>query len=183
MIDIFLTTFSRTAHNERKAAALFAVTMDLTTNSSAPSTYIFPLLKHSDILQCMSELGIEMTKAELAEPNRHKERTRKVFLQLLDICCGLTEDDFQPSPAMLETAASCPFPQLHEDFSDLKFYRSLRKCMKTCGVHDFGWKDLHAPTAKRFRCQLSAAINMAKFREDQLKLYAELNEPVRAVVC
>lgn len=50
-------------------------------------------------------------------------------------------------------------------------------------VHDFGWKDLHAPTAKRFRCQLSAAINMAKFREDQLKLYAELNEPVSRFYC
>lgn len=97
----------------------------------------------------------------------------------LDICCGLTEEDFQPSKAMLEVAASCPYPQLHEDFSDLKFYRSLRKCMLTCGIKDFGWKDLHNPTAKRLRCQLSAAINMAKFREDQLKLYAELNEPVR----
>ena len=57
--------------------------MDLTTNSSTPSIYIFPLLKHSDILQCMSELGIEMNKAELAEPIRHKERVRKVFLQLV----------------------------------------------------------------------------------------------------
>jgi hypothetical protein len=53
--------------------------------------------------------------------------------------------------------------------------------MKTCGLYDFGWKDLHAPTAKRFRCQLSAAINMAKFREDQLKLYTELNEPVSEI--
>lgn len=61
----------------------------------------------------------------------------------------------------------------------MKFYKSLRKCMKACGIHDFGWKDLHYPTAKRFRSQLSAAINMAKFREDQLKLYAELNAPVR----
>ena len=122
--------------------------MDLTTNSSTPSSYIFPLLKHSDILQCMSELGIELTKAELAEPSRHKESTKKVFLQLLDICCGLTEEDFQPSAAMLETAASCPFPQLHEDFSDMKFYRALRKCMQTCGLHDFGWKDLHAPNSQ-----------------------------------
>ena len=50
--------------------------------------------------------------------------------------------------------------------------------MEICGFHDFGLKDLFLPTAKRFRIQLSAAINMAKFREDQLKLYAELNEPV-----
>jgi hypothetical protein len=67
--------------------------MDLTSNSSAHSSYIFPLLKHSDILQCMSELGIEMTKAELAEPVRHKERVRKVFLLLVrssDACLAYT---------------------------------------------------------------------------------------------
>lgn len=51
--------------------------------------------------------------------------------------------------------------------------------METCGFYDFGWKDLICPTPKRFRDQLSAAINMFKFREDQLKIYAELNEPVR----
>jgi chromosome segregation ATPase len=54
--------------------------------------------------------------------------------------------------------------------------------MNICGFYDFGWKDLHTPTPKRFRCQLSAAINMAKFREDQLKLYAELNEPVSVII-
>jgi hypothetical protein len=53
--------------------------------------------------------------------------------------------------------------------------------METCGIYDFGWKDLICPTPKRFRDQLSAAINMFKFREDQLKIYAELNEPVRSV--
>lgn len=153
--------------------------MDL-TGSHATTQFIFPILRHSDILQCMSELGIELTKAELVEPGRHRDRVKKVFVQLLDICCGLTEDDFEKvSPKMQETLkAVAKFPQVHEDFGDVKFFLELRKCMEICGFYDFGWKDLHTPTAKRFRCQLSAAINMAKFREDQLKLYAELNEPV-----
>jgi hypothetical protein len=48
----------------------------------------------------MSELGIEMNKAELAEPIRHKERVRKVFLQLVRAALlGL----------VLHTLASLPF--------------------------------------------------------------------------
>jgi hypothetical protein len=70
------------------------------------------------------------------------------------------------------------YPEVHEDLSDMKFYLSLRTCMETCGLHDFGWKDLHAPTAKRFRVQLSAIINLAKFREEHLTLYSDLNSEV-----
>lgn len=79
---------------------------------------------------------------------------------------------------MLKKAESMPFPDLHEDMSDIKFFFLLRKCLRVCGIYDFSWKDLHAPTSKRFRWQLSAIINLAKFREDQLCVYAELNEPV-----
>ena len=50
------------------------------------------------------------------------------------------------------------------------------KFMKVCGLHDFGWKDLHAPTSKRFRRQLSGAINFARFREERLPIYDELNQ-------
>ena len=60
------------------------IIMDLTSSSGfAPTQYIFPILKHSDILQCMSELSIELSKAELAEPARHKDRIKRVFLQLV----------------------------------------------------------------------------------------------------
>jgi kinetochore protein Nuf2 len=137
--------------------------------------FIFPILKSGEILQCMKELGIEIQKVELTEPQRHKEKLRKVFWQLLDICCGLTEDDLQKlAPKVHDTVR---FPQIHDNFLDLLFFQKLKECLKTCGFHDFSWKDLHVPTAKRFRVQLSAIINMAKFREEQLKVYAELNEP------
>ena len=59
--------------------------MDLTTpsSSSSPTQYIFPILKHSEILQCLSELSIDLNKAELSEPSRHKEKVKKVFLLLV----------------------------------------------------------------------------------------------------
>jgi kinetochore protein Nuf2 len=142
--------------------------------------FIFPVLKTGEILQCMAELGIDLSKAELSEPQRHKEKLRKVFWQLLDVCRGITEEDLQRRiPTSLERMGVPPAEQeLHEDnLVDLLFFQEMRQCMKTCGIVDFSWKDLTYPTAKRFRCQLSATINMAKFREEQLKIYSELNEP------
>jgi hypothetical protein len=92
----------------------------------------------------------------------------------------LAEDDLaKVTPKMQATLeAVAPYPQVHENFADVRFFLELKKLLKVCGVHDFGWRDLQNPTTKRFRIQLSATINLAKFREDQLKLYAELNEPV-----
>jgi len=153
--------------------------MDL-TSSNATTQFIFPVLRHSDILSCTGELGIELTKAELVEPNRHKDRVKKVFMELLFICCGMSEEDLNKvSPKMQDILQQvAKYPQVHEDFESVKFFLEIKKCMEMCCIYDFGWKDLYTPTAKRFRIQLSAAINMAKYREDQLKLYAELNEPV-----
>mmetsp|Transcript_6279 Transcript_6279/g.15261 ORF Transcript_6279/g.15261 Transcript_6279/m.15261 type:complete len:462 (-) Transcript_6279:196-1581(-) len=140
--------------------------------------FIFPVLKNSEILQCLDELGIEVSKSELAEPHRHREKVRKIFWQLLEHCSGVTEDDIEKRcPTNLERFVAPEETELHENFLDVLFFQELRKLMKTCGIVDFSWKDIHAPTSKRLRCQLSATINMAKFREEQLKIYAELNEP------
>ena len=82
------------------------------------------------------------------------------------------------SAAVSEKSKNLPYPELHEEsFSDIKFLKACMKLMKICGLQDdFGMKDLHAPTSKRFRRQLSGAINFIKFREDRLQVYAELQE-------
>mmetsp|Transcript_51113 Transcript_51113/g.105136 ORF Transcript_51113/g.105136 Transcript_51113/m.105136 type:complete len:462 (+) Transcript_51113:70-1455(+) len=140
--------------------------------------FIFPVLKNAEILQCLDELGIEVCKTELAEPQRHREKIRKIFWQLLEHCCGVTEEDIEKRcPTNLDRFVAPEETELHENFVDMLFFKEMRKMMNTCGIVDFSWKDIHVPTSKRLRCQLSAAINMAKFREEQLKIYAELNEP------
>ncbi len=153
-------------------------------NAIAPTQYIFPMLKNAEILTCCSELEVELNKAELTEPQRHKERIRKVFWQLLEICFGITEDDLTkqlPSPEKL--AEMVEYPELHEDHMiDVLFFRELSRCMRIVGIYDFSWKDLQNPTAKRFRCQMSAILNMAKFREEQLRKYYELMEPRNELV-
>lgn len=154
-------------------------------NGVAATQYIFPVLKTSEILTCCSELEIELTKAELSEPQRHKEHIRKVFWQLLDICFGITEEELAkkllPQEKLSELVS---YPELHENdpMLDLLFFQELSRCMRVVGIYDFSWKDLHTPTPKRFRCQMSAIINMAKFREEQLRKYYELMEPRNELV-
>jgi Nuf2 family len=97
----------------------------------------------------------------------------------LEVCAGKREEDFTPSSTMIATAATKPFPELHQEFTELQFFTNLRDLMTTAGYASFSWRDLHCPTTKRLRYQLSAIINLAKYREEQLRVYAELNEPVR----
>ena len=71
------------------------------------------------------------------------------------------------------------YPEMHtpESYTELEFFTELRKLMENCGYSDFSWRDLYAPESKRLRMQLSAIVNFCKFRQDQLDVYRELNEP------
>ena len=108
----------------------------------------------------------------------------------MDECVGKTEEDFEPTPGMLQRAGELKdtggCSKLHEtkeNFGDCPFFISLRDSISICGYDDFSWRDLQAPTAKRLRRQLSAIINLVKFQREQMNVYAELTEPVRDVWC
>uniref|UniRef100_A0A7S4MY20 Uncharacterized protein n=2 Tax=Odontella aurita TaxID=265563 RepID=A0A7S4MY20_9STRA len=156
--------------------------MDLTANQQ--QAFSFPILKNADILHCMSELGIDLTVDELNEPHRHKDRVRAVFVNLLAIGRGMTEEDLcSHSDEALRRRDALSHPEMHEDsLSELKFLKSAMKFMMVCGLRDFGWKDLHAPTSKRFRRQLSGAINFARFREERMLMYDELTTQREEIV-
>jgi hypothetical protein len=64
-------------------STLSAVTMDYTSGGTPVAGFIFPVLKASEIQQCMSELGTELNVDELQDPSHHKEKLRKVFLFLV----------------------------------------------------------------------------------------------------
>jgi len=55
-------------------------TMDITTNNTI---YRFPILKNAEIIDCLSEAGIEINENELVEPHRHKEKVKQVFFSLV----------------------------------------------------------------------------------------------------
>lgn len=56
--------------------------MDVTLNHTI---YRFPILKNAEIIDCLSEAGIELNESELMEPQRHKEKVKQVFLSLVSL--------------------------------------------------------------------------------------------------
>mmetsp|Transcript_22898 Transcript_22898/g.40209 ORF Transcript_22898/g.40209 Transcript_22898/m.40209 type:complete len:442 (+) Transcript_22898:156-1481(+) len=140
-----------------------------------PRSNLFPVLKNSTILQIMEEVNVPLTEAELTEPGRCKERVREVFVQLLNICWGLSDHTLHSLPKRIVTKKlSLSHPQLYDDaLSEAKFFSLLSKLLRICGYYEFGFKDLMAPQAKRFRRQLSAMINFLKYTEDMGHLVAQ----------
>ena len=147
-------------------------------------TFSFPLLKNAEILACLSEAGMTLTESELMEPHRHKDRVRSTFASLVHVGLGQNEEHFislgEALSAQVMTNPNLSHSELHADapaLTELKFFLACKKFMRICGIPtDFGMSDLSAPTSKRFRKQLSAAINFIKFREEKLEVYAELQE-------
>jgi len=119
-----------------------------------------------------------LTTAILTEPHRYRDRVKSVFTSLLQIALSLDESSlFTCSQTASDARDTLPYPELHEEsFVDLRFLRACMKLMRVCGLYNnFGWNDLHAPSSKRLRRQLSAAINFIKFREDRLQVYENLH--------
>ncbi len=55
-------------------------TMDITSNQTP---FRFPSLKTDEILECLSEVGIEAFSNELMEPHRHKEKVKYIYNELV----------------------------------------------------------------------------------------------------
>ena len=49
------------------------------------ATYIFPTLKLSEILQCLEELEIPISKQELTEPSRHRDKLRQMWIRVVSV--------------------------------------------------------------------------------------------------
>lgn len=96
------------------------------------------------------------------------------MINLIELCTGVTREEMsQPAFAGL---SALNYPELHEDsIPELSFLRACSKMMAICGLVDFGLKDITNPNSKRLRRQLSGIINFAKFREERLQMYGELN--------
>jgi kinetochore protein Nuf2 len=69
------------------------------------------------------------------------------------------------------------FPELHdESIPAMAFFIKAGALLRASGVKDFSLKDVHKPDAQRLKRNLSAIINFAKFREEKLIAYTELQE-------
>ena len=89
---------------------------------------------------------------------------------------GVTREEMQQP---IFSAIDClQFPELHDSsIPNIVFSKNLGKLMTASGLQDFSLvKDLYKPESARLRRNLSAIINFAKFREEKLSLFTELQD-------
>lgn len=141
----------------------------------APSkmAFSFPLLKDNEIIECVNNMSIPLTQAELRQPNFQVLRT--IFTNAAEFLMGVTADEInQPKFSGTDELS---FPGLHEEsVPRLQLFRTASTLLEACGCHQFIFQDLFKPTYEKLRMYLSAIINLAKFREDQLDVYASKTE-------
>jgi Nuf2 family len=49
------------------------------------TNFVFPLLKSGEILECLSELELEMKTQELKDPSSHKQKLRQAWIHLVRV--------------------------------------------------------------------------------------------------
>jgi hypothetical protein len=84
----------------------------------------FPILASSVICECMAELGMEMTDADLREP---KSKTMaSVYENFVDLLMGVSRDDSAPLNASNAPLDVLEHPELHDtSISEIKIVKAL----------------------------------------------------------
>jgi kinetochore protein Nuf2 len=137
---------------------------------SAPQGYSFPVLKVSEISNCLNELSVPLSIAQLNDPK--EEDLKPVFAGLLEHLKGVSREELKQLDFRgIEILSN---PELHEDsIVEMGTMKELLELCRRTGVHDITLQDFLQPDAKRMRRIFSALINFAKFREDKLEHFAQ----------
>lgn len=126
------------------------------------------MLQNDEILACMNELGIPMMMNDLEKPSPGKMQL--VYSAFADILMGVTKEFFDTSVEACTSEAD-HFDIYADSMLLMVFYQHLHKLMREVGFPQFSLQDITKPEALRVRRILSAIINFAKFREEQLEVY------------
>jgi kinetochore protein Nuf2 len=144
------------------------------------SGFSFPPLKPSEIRSTLAELDIVVSDDDLKKPAPF--RVKQIYEQLVQLILGLRREDMaQPVFSGIE---ELDHPELHEEsIPMITFLKACNKLLVTAGVPDFTITDITKPEdGKKFRRNLSAIINFAKFREDRQESYVEFTQETDALV-
>jgi kinetochore protein Nuf2 len=139
----------------------------------------FPLLSFDDLVACLEELGITLTIDDLKKPQ--PELMKQLYASFVEAIFAAGDDVVQPKFTGLQ---AIEFPELHEDsIPEFTFVHNLNRLMRAVGVKDFSYfQDVMRPEPKRTQRCLSAIINFARFREDRLAKYHELNAETEQLI-
>eukprot|EP00873_Tetraselmis_striata_P024326 jgi/Tetstr1/444590/TSEL_032440.t1 len=143
------------------------------------SQYSFPLLSTSEIVSCLAEFDLPLEEAQLAKPTH--DAMRAVYESVVHVLVEVSREELlQPVFSAID---ALEFPELHdESIPAMSLLHHLTRLMTSAGVKDFGLKDLYKPDPTRTRRNLSAIINFAKFREEKLVPYTQLQEEIEAAL-
>jgi hypothetical protein len=88
------------------------------------TTGTFPILASSVITECLQELGMELTEADLREP---KPRTMAlVFENFVDLLMGVSRDDSAPLVTNATAMDVLEHPELHDtSLGEIKIVKAL----------------------------------------------------------
>lgn len=153
----------------------------LRSQQTKQQLYSFPELKSVEILQCMEDLRIPLSDQELSKPTPMV--VQRILEGFADIFMGIPRDSFasvQPSFGVMEMLE---YPDLHMDsIALISFYRTILRLMIEVGIDDFSLRDIIRPDGPRLKLMLSAVINFAKFREEQLAVFEDLSRRSEEIV-
>ncbi|KAI6782789.1 kinetochore protein nuf2 [Emericellopsis cladophorae] len=133
----------------------------------------FMKLPDSEIVGCISDIGIPFTVADLKKPN--PTQIQLIFEWFAELLLNATRETIEP-PMRAAAEDVCG------EFSDvippdtrnlMGFYVSLRRLLYECGILDFTFNDLYRPTYERLVRIFSYLINFVRFRESQTNVIDE----------
>eukprot|EP00746_Dinoflagellata_sp_MGD_P155900 gnl/MRDRNA2_/MRDRNA2_85614_c0_seq1.p1 gnl/MRDRNA2_/MRDRNA2_85614_c0~~gnl/MRDRNA2_/MRDRNA2_85614_c0_seq1.p1 ORF type:complete len:348 (-),score=18.81 gnl/MRDRNA2_/MRDRNA2_85614_c0_seq1:72-1115(-) len=136
--------------------------------------YCFPLLDDAEILICLEELQIAFSKRLLLFPDY--QAVQKMYEEFVSLFYDLPRNKI----------VSYSFDGLES--VDKKLYtkavkvlvlaRLLTKIMVASGVQDFGLQDIFKPSYQRTRRNVSAIINLGKYREEKVVVFVKYSEKI-----
>jgi kinetochore protein Nuf2 len=142
---------------------------------------LFPKLTALEIIDCLRELGITITKDILAQPENNKETVKQLLEMLAILLLGIQTEEL--SQANFHGLQAITYHELHEEsIPQLNGLRAIMKLMEICEISDFSLRDIFCPTQSRLNRQLSGIINFAKFREERIHMLYELNQQTNTLI-
>ncbi|OAA49038.1 kinetochore protein nuf2 [Beauveria brongniartii RCEF 3172] len=130
-------------------------------------------LPDSEIVACITEIGINFSVADLQKPNpAHVQQILEWFAELL---LNATRETIDPAMRAAAEAVCGEFADvIPPDTRNLMgFYVSLRRLLNECLITDFSFNDLYKPTHERLVKIFSYLINFVRFRESQTSVVDE----------
>jgi len=141
--------------------------------------FSFPLLGNEEIVECMKELQVPLQAKDLDKPSLHS--VRPVYEALCESFMGLTDEEI--GNLNEQAASTIEYMQVHdESVPQYIYFKQVNQLLSAAGVYDTKLADVTNPDAKRFKRNLSAIINFAKFREEKFMTFTDLSNDTESLI-